>query len=98
MPTRTELKELANLRLKESKALYDRKLYDGACYLAIYVVELALKARICRLLELDYPDTGKLGTVYKTHNCDHLLKLSGLQKKFDDAKASRQISEQTGLW
>lgn len=93
MPTRTELKELANLRLKEARALYDRALYDGACYLARYVVELALKARICKLLEINYPDTGELGRVYKTHDCDHLLKLSGLQKKFDAAKNLNQHLE-----
>jgi HEPN domain-containing protein len=82
---------LANLRLKEAKALYDRKLYDGACYLAGYVVELALKARICKLLDVDYPDTGDLSKIFKTHNCDSLLVLSGLRKKFDDEESSNTV-------
>ena len=50
MPTRQELKKLAKIRLLEAKALFDKGLYDGACYLAGYVVALALKARICKVL------------------------------------------------
>ena len=46
MPTRDELKALSRTRLKEAKTRYDGGLYDGASYLAGYVVELALKARI----------------------------------------------------
>lgn len=46
MPSKNELKALSKTRLKEVKALYDNGLYDGASYLAGYVIELALKARI----------------------------------------------------
>lgn len=89
MPTRVELKELARTRLKEARALYNSGLYDGASYLAGYVVELALKARICKLLDLDkYPETGEAARSFKTHKLDDLLRLAGLQRKFDQAKAS----------
>lgn len=89
MPTRTELKELANTRLKEAKALFASGLYDGCCYLAGYVVELALKARICKVLDLtDYPETGEISRSFKIHRLDDLIRLAGLQRKFDAAKAA----------
>lgn len=84
MPTRNELKRIATTRLKEAKALYDKGLYDGAVYLAGYVAEIALKARICKILkEPLYPDTGRIGGLYKTHNMEDLIKLAGLRVQLD---------------
>jgi HEPN domain-containing protein len=61
MPTRNELKELAQLRLKEAETLFQAGLYDGAAYLCGYVIEFALKAKICKLLGVnEYPMSGKL--------------------------------------
>jgi len=88
MPERKEFKELAKIRLEETKALFDCGLYDGSCYLAGYVIEFALKARICRILDLEkYPDTGEISKSFKTHKLDILLKLAGLERKFAEAKA-----------
>lgn len=82
MATRKELKELALLRLEEAEFLFGIGYYDGARYLLGYVLELALKARICRVLDLEeYPDSGDLRRVYATHDLDQLLKLSGLTRK-----------------
>lgn len=79
-PTRRELKTLARLRLREAYALFDAGLYDGAAYLCGYVVELALKARICRLMDLaTYPESGKLQSALRTHNLEDLLMLGGLR-------------------
>jgi HEPN domain-containing protein len=90
MPSKTELKKLARTRLKEAKVLYDKGFYDGACYLAGYVIELALKARICKILDLDqYPESGEISKSFKIHKLDDLLKLAGLQKKFDTAKVAQ---------
>lgn len=84
MATRNELKRIATTRLKEAKALYDKGLYDGAVYLAGYVSEIALKARICRILkEIDYPETGKIGNAYKTHKIDDLILLAGLREQLN---------------
>lgn len=84
MATYQSLKDLALLRLREAEALFDAGLYDGCVYLAGYVVELALKARICKLLDVDeYPDTGKLSKVYAVHDLDQLLLLAGLRKTLD---------------
>jgi HEPN domain-containing protein len=86
VPTRAELKELAGTRLKEAKVLLDCGLYDGSRYLAGYVVELSLKARICRLLDIDkYPEEGEISRSFKIHNLDVLLRLAGLQHKFEQA-------------
>ena len=94
MPTRGESKQIARTRLKEAKALFDKRLYDGSCYLAGYVVELALKAKICKTLNIDeYPDSGEISRSFKTHNLDQLLKLSGLEKKLDKEKAKNPVLE-----
>ena len=82
MPNRKELKALALLRLAEAKHLAAGGFFDGARYLSGYVIELALKARICRVLDVEeYPDTGDLRRVYATHDLDQLLKLAGLSRK-----------------
>ena len=83
MPSRNELKSISKTRLKEVKALYNNQLYDGATYLSGYAVETALKARICNILDSDYPDTGDIARVYLTHKFDILVKLGGLQKKLE---------------
>lgn len=88
MPTKVELEQLSQTRLEEAKALIEKGLYDGAFYLAGYVIELALKARICKVLDLsDYPDSGKLSTAFKTHSFDELLLLSGLKSQFEHDKS-----------
>ena len=87
MPKRAELKELAKTRLREARALFDCGLYGGSYYLAGYVVELSLKARICRLLDMeDYPESGDLSRSFKIHKLDDLLRLAGLERRFEKAK------------
>lgn len=84
MATYQQLKDLALLRLKEAEALFASDFYDGCAYLAGYSVELALKARICRLLDItDYPSSGKLAKVFAVHDLDQLLLLAGLRKAVD---------------
>lgn len=46
-------------------------------------IELAFKARICKILGTDYPESGEISRSYKTHKLDNLLKLSGLYTSFD---------------
>lgn len=84
--TRRDLQELARLRLREAEALYRSRLYDGCVYLAGYAVELALKARICRLLRLpDYP-SGEIARLFKVHDLEHLKLLAGLSTEIDVKK------------
>jgi HEPN domain-containing protein len=79
MATREELRQLAGLRLHEAEALFAAGLYDGCVYLCGYVVELALKARICAVLGIDeYPDRRQH---FRTHDFDELKLLAGLERE-----------------
>lgn len=84
MPTHTELRKISNRRLKEVRILFENKLFDGAKYLSGYAVEAALKARICKVLDSDYPDSGEIAKSYLTHKFDILVKLGGLQRLLDN--------------
>lgn len=85
MATRNQLNDLARLRLREAEVLFDAGLYDGCAYLCGYIVEFALKARICAHLGLEvYPDkanrpASRLTTAFQTHDFDDLRLLAGLQ-------------------
>jgi hypothetical protein len=82
MPNRQQFKALARLRLCEAESLFAEGLYDGAAYLAGYAVEMALKARICKLLQVaDYPASGSLKQAYAVHDFDQLMLLAGLQPR-----------------
>lgn len=80
MATRNQLRELALLRLQEAEVLFNAGLYDGCAYLCGYVVELALKARICATLGVNvYPEKGtRLRDAMKSHVLDDLGLLAGM--------------------
>lgn len=86
MATREQLRALALLRLREAEALFDAELYDGCAYLCGYVVELAMKARVCATLGVEeYPEKigeakrGRLIEAFRTHDFDELRLLAGMQ-------------------
>jgi len=77
---RADFQKLADLRLKEAKALLDSKCYEGAYYLMGYAVECALKACIAKQTQqYDFPikDSHKI----YVHDLNNLLKLSGFAKE-----------------
>jgi hypothetical protein len=80
----SQLQDLARARLADENALQAARRYDGAAYLGGYVVELALKARICRTLKwAEFPSTRsefKELQSFKTHDLDVLLRLSGREE------------------
>ena len=80
MASRQQLRELALLRLQEAEVLFSGGLYDGCAYLCGYVVELALKARICATLGVaEYPEKGsRLRDAMKSHVLDDLGLLAGM--------------------
>jgi HEPN domain-containing protein len=85
--TKKDLQHLSRLRLEEAEALYKARFYDGCVYLAGYAVELALKARICRILRLrEYPPSGELGRTFRIHNLEDLRVLSGLSAEIEASK------------
>jgi HEPN domain-containing protein len=89
-----ELDKLARARLDDAKALLAANRFDGATYLCGYAVEVALKARICRVLNWpEFPSTGGEFQPYRsfqTHELDVLLRLSGQE--------SRIKQEHFALW
>jgi len=75
---RKDFHQLAELRLKEARALLAAEFPDGAYYLAGYAVECGLKACIAkRTREHDYPDKKLVDKSY-THDVDRLLEAAGL--------------------
>ncbi len=85
MISRADLIKIARGRLKDAQVLLDAGRYDGAIYLGGYVVEIALKQRICTTLKWSgFPQTNKEFQGYqsfKTHDLDVLLSLSGVEAK-----------------
>jgi HEPN domain-containing protein len=85
MITVADLRKLARARLKDARSLLSAKRFDGAIYIGGYVVEIALKARICRTLRwTEFPETRKEFeslTTFRTHDPDVLLALSGREQR-----------------
>jgi HEPN domain-containing protein len=70
-----DLEQLSKDRLKDAQVLFKGKRYDGAFYLAGYVVEFWLKKNICKKNRWKiYPDDQKK---YKIHDFEKLLEESG---------------------
>jgi HEPN domain-containing protein len=80
-----ELDNIATARLGDAKALLAAGRFDGATYLCGYAVEVALKARICRILNWpEFPSTSGEFQAYRsfqTHELDVLLRLSGQEAR-----------------
>jgi hypothetical protein len=79
---RNDFQRLAEVRLRESKALLAAGLPDGAYYLAGYAVECALKACIARRTqEHDFPEKG--ASKYYSHDLEDLLGFARLRVDLD---------------
>jgi hypothetical protein len=80
MIPRTELRRLAEQKVRDAEVLLEAGRYDGAAYLVGYGVELALKARICETLGWEgFPSTRNEFRQYasfRTHDLEVLLHLS----------------------
>lgn len=81
MLAKEDLRKIARARLRDAEILLGAGRYDGAVYLCGYVVEVALKARICRTLKWSgYPETSREFEPlrpFRIHDLDILLRLSG---------------------
>ncbi len=81
---KSELEQLAEIRLSEARFLLEVNAYPGAYYLAGYAVECALKACIAKQVkENDFPNKALANASY-THNLTKLLGTAGLEKKFKE--------------
>jgi hypothetical protein len=78
--------EIALARLKSSEILIEAKDWDGAGYLSGHVLECALKAAVCKTLNLlvypEYTKNEKTDGYFMTHKFDQLLIASGLESIF----------------
>lgn len=87
---RIDFQRLAELRLKEAKALLSAELPDGSYYLAGYAVECALKACIAkRTREHDFPE--KKADKYYSHDLEGLLGFAKLVSDLDQAKRTNPV-------
>ena len=79
------LKSICRARLSDAKVLLKAKRYDGAVYICGYVVELALKARICHTLRwAGFPETRHEFRDFqslRTHDLEILLRFSGIEPR-----------------
>ena len=99
MNTSEEIKKLAELRLEEAQILLDNGKTNGAFYLLGYTVELYLKYKICKMLNIDdlFAKKCDLKTNFEgrnpffSHNLNTLLVFSGLKRKFDEDKSENKV-------
>jgi HEPN domain-containing protein len=87
---RNDFQRLAELRLKEARALLAAEFPDGAYYLAGYAVECALKACIARRThEHDFPE--KESKDFYIHDLERLLGFAKLVGDLGQAMQSNPV-------
>jgi len=87
---RSDLQQLAELRIKEARILLGGASYSGAYYLAGYAIECALKACIAkRTKENDFPDKDFVNRSW-THDLEKLLNLAELKDRLEADKKSNK--------
>ena len=98
MNSSKEIKKLGDLRLEEAQILLDNDKTNGAFYLLGYTIELYLKYKICKILNIDdlFDNKCSLKKYFEgrnpffSHDLNTLLVYSGLKNKFDIAKSENQ--------
>lgn len=88
MKCKSDIEKLAKTKLEDAAFLLADGRYDSAYYLAGYTIELLLKAKVCKTLNIDnffdekslkslkYPQT------FKIHDVNQLLLFSGMFQEF----------------
>ena len=90
---RKDFQALARVRLNEARALFAAGCFDGAYYLAGYVVECSLKAVIAKATNRhDFPDK-KRALESHTHNFLSLIRVAELE---DELKEEAQTDPEFG--
>ena len=87
---KTELENLASIRIKEAEILLTADCYHGAYYLSGYSLECILKACIAKQVkEFDFPDK-KLATASYTHKLADLVITAGLKQKLTEQEKQNE--------
>ncbi|MGI8951023.1 MAG: hypothetical protein ACR2FN_05485 [Chitinophagaceae bacterium] len=90
MKCQEDIETLSNSKLEDAECLFNNDRFDSAFYLAGYVIELLLKAKVCKTLAIpDFFDTKfkiknpeNIYKSYKVHDYEQLLLLSGIYIEF----------------
>ncbi len=86
---RSDLQDLSNIRLREARALFRDKKYDGAYYLCGYAIECALKACIAKNTQIyDFPPNPQIINKIYTHDFVKLIQAAGLSDYLETEKNS----------
>jgi len=90
---RSDLQEIAEMRLRESKILFDNEEFAGAYYLAGYSIECAFKACIAKQIRhQEFPDKKFILDSY-THDLDKLLNTSGLKNElYNEIEGNQELN------
>ncbi|MEO6734768.1 MAG: HEPN domain-containing protein [Ginsengibacter sp.] len=95
MKCQADIQQLAEEKLKDAECLFENKKYNSAYYIAGYVIELLLKAKVCKNLGIDnlfdfennkqntWKADNNLNRSFKVHDYAQLLLLSGLYPYFE---------------
>ena len=99
---RTDLQQLAEMRIHEATTLLNNGLYAGAYYLVGYAVECALKACIAKLtMQDDFPDKNLVLRSH-THDLERLVEVAQLKTGLDIERQSNKLFDSywniTKLW
>ena len=85
---RTDLQQLAEVRVEEARILFDARQFDGAYYLAGYAVELALKACIAKLTNQHDFYNKEIANNCFNHKPETLVRVAALQSWLEAAMAA----------
>ncbi len=108
MKCRADIQTLAEGKLLDAECLFNNKSYDSSYYLAGYVIELLLKAKVCKNLGIDnlfdfenskqhkWKADNNLTRSLRVHDYEQLLILGGLYPHFE-AESSDINLKGTGL-
>jgi HEPN domain-containing protein len=89
---RDDFKHIAQIRLKEANTLFLNGNYDGAYYLAGYVIECALKACIAKKTKkYDFPDKRTVDDSY-VHDIERLIGVAGLELELKSQLTNRKFA------
>jgi 4'-phosphopantetheinyl transferase EntD len=81
---KTELENIAAIRIKEAEILLTAECYEGAYYLAGYALECTFKACIAKQVkEFDFPNKQLVIDSY-THTLSKLLATAGLKQELSE--------------
>src|SRR5947209_8462382 len=82
----TDLEQASQDRLGDADVLFQAGRFASAIAMGIYSLEIALKAKICKNLDID-----ALPTAFEIHDLDGLLVVSGLKKRVETLHAAAGV-------